>query len=169
MPPVVGFCVIYGAGAGINYATQVYPVQAPLPISANAHALAFFSFMRLFAGVWGITLGGAILQNELHWRLPPEFLSQFPEGVAIAYSVIPQIRSLPQPLKDEVRQAFMDSLRPIWNVLAGVCGLGLLSSLFMKGLPLHTATDDEWALKQAETAQKGDLTDLADILSSVSH
>ncbi|KAF8585267.1 MFS general substrate transporter [Ramaria rubella] len=139
----------------INYATQVYPVQAPLPISANAHALAFFSFMRLFAGVWGITLGGAILQNELHWRLPPEFLSQFPEGVAIAYSVIPQIRSLPQPLKDEVRQAFMDSLRPIWNVLAGVCGLGLLSSLFMKGLPLHTATDDEWALKQAETAQKG--------------
>ncbi|KAF8572629.1 MFS general substrate transporter, partial [Ramaria rubella] len=144
----VGFCVIYGAGAGINYATQVYPVLAPLPISANAHALSFYSFMRSFAGVWGVTLGGAILQNQLQRRLPQEFLSQFPEGVAIAYSAIPQIGSLPQPLKDQVRQAFVDSLRWIWTVVAGVCGLGLLSTFFMKGLPLHTDTDDAWALRR---------------------
>ncbi|KAF8520691.1 MFS general substrate transporter [Gautieria morchelliformis] len=150
------FCAIYGTGAGINYATQVYPVQAPLPISANAHALAFFSFMRSFAGVWGVTIGGAILQNELHRRLPQAFLSKFPQGVAITYSVIPQIRDLPQPLKDEVRQAFIDSLRLIWNVMAGICGLGLLSTLLMKGLPLHATTDEAWALKQKEKSAKKD-------------
>jgi len=150
----VGFCAIYGIGAGINYATQVYPVQAPLPITANAHAMAFYSFMRAFAGVWGVTVGGAILQNELHRRLPAEFVSQFPEGVAIAYSVIPQIRDLPQPLKDEVRQAFIDSLRLVWKVVAGVCGLGLLSTFLMKGLPLHTVTDEAWALEQRKPSKK---------------
>ncbi|KAF8520682.1 MFS general substrate transporter [Gautieria morchelliformis] len=152
----IGCCVVYGTGAGINYAAQVYPVQAPLPVSANAHALAFFSFLRSFAGVWGVTIGGAILQNELRHRLPEAFLSQFPQGVAITYAVIPQIRDLPEPLKDEVRQAFVDSLRLIWNVMAGISGLGLLSTLLMKGLPLHATTDEAWALKEKEKSTKKD-------------
>ncbi|KAF8572598.1 hypothetical protein K439DRAFT_1378099, partial [Ramaria rubella] len=108
----------------------------------NAHALSFYSFMRSFAGVWGVTLGGAILQNQLQRRLPQEFLSQFPE-------------------------AFVDSLRWIWTVVAGVCGLGLLSTFFMKGLPLHTDTDDAWALRRTETAYKGDGS--TDMLSPAPH
>ena len=40
----------------LNYSTQTYPVQAPLPVSSNAHALAFFSFMRAFAGVRALHL-----------------------------------------------------------------------------------------------------------------
>ncbi|GJJ10987.1 hypothetical protein Clacol_005216 [Clathrus columnatus] len=139
------FIIIYGTGAGINYALQVYPIQAPLPVTANAHALAFFSFMRTFAGVWGVILGGLILQNELHHRLPPEFLVQFPSGIAIVYSSIPQISSLPEPLRTEVRKAFIDSLRVIWEVIATVCGLGFISTLFMKAHPLHDDTDKEWA------------------------
>lgn len=35
----------------INYALQIYPVQAPLHVSANAHVLAFLAFMRSFAGI----------------------------------------------------------------------------------------------------------------------
>jgi len=141
----LGFCVIYGSGAGINYATQIFPVLAPLPISANAHALSFHAFMRAFAGVWGVTLGGAILQNELQRRLPDEFLSQFPQGVAIVYSIIPQIPNLPEPLNGQVRQAFVDSLRRIWISLAAIAGFGLFVSIFMRGLPLHKHTDEKWA------------------------
>jgi len=100
--------------------------------------------------VWAVTISGAILQNELQHRLPPGFISQFPSGVAVVYSAIPQIRNLPQPLKDEVQEAFIDSLRVVWNVMAGVCGLGFLSTLLMKGLPLHTSTDEAWALKETE-------------------
>ena len=150
-----------------NYGTQVYPIQAPLPTSANAHALAFHTFMRSFAGVsatclavthlfrladvglrrrqvWGVALGGAILQNELRNRLPAEFLAQFPQGVAIVYSAIPLISQLPQPLKGQVHQAFIDSLRPVWQALTAVCGVGLLSTLFMRSLPLHATTNDDW-------------------------
>ncbi|GJJ14372.1 hypothetical protein Clacol_008636 [Clathrus columnatus] len=45
----VGYCVIFGAGAGINYAAQYYPIQSSLPIETNAQALAFHGFSRSFA------------------------------------------------------------------------------------------------------------------------
>lgn len=35
----------------------------------------------------------------------------------------------------------------MWAVLAALAGLGLLASLFMKGLPLHTKLDSRWALR----------------------
>lgn len=85
--------------------------------------------------------------------MPPGFASEFPEGIAIAYAIVPQIPTLPQPLKDEVRAAFADSLRVVWEVLAGLTGMGILSTFLMKGLPLHTHTDEAWAL-QEKASQK---------------
>ena len=47
----VGFPAIMAVGSGILYTMTYFPVLAPLPVSENAHALAFFSFCRSFAGV----------------------------------------------------------------------------------------------------------------------
>lgn len=47
----IGFSVLLGLGAGIIYAATYFPVLAPLPVSQNANALAFFAFCRSFAGV----------------------------------------------------------------------------------------------------------------------
>lgn len=73
-------------------------------------------------------------------------MQHFPGGVAIAYSAIPLIPTLDEPLRSQVRVAFADSIRVIWLVLIGVGALGLLSSLFMKGLPLHTQIDESWGI-----------------------
>jgi hypothetical protein len=43
----------------------------------------------------------------------------------------------------------------IWQVFIGVAGIGLLASLFMKGLPLHTEVDRQWALEGEHTAEGG--------------
>ncbi|KAJ6572152.1 iron permease [Mycena capillaripes] len=139
-----GFQALIGVGMGIIYVTAYFPVLAPIPVSQNAPALAFFTFLRNFALIWGVTIGGTVLQNELTMRLPPAFLAQFPGGTQIVFEVIPSIRDLPQPLKNDVRHAFAGSLQVLWNVLAGISGLGLLVSLFMKHLPLHTSVDADW-------------------------
>ena len=47
----IGFPVLVGAGGGFLYQATYYPVLAPLPVSQNARANAFFSFCRIFAGV----------------------------------------------------------------------------------------------------------------------
>ncbi|KAI0316904.1 iron permease [Amylostereum chailletii] len=143
----VGFLAIVALGTGILVTTTYFPVLAPLSISNNGLALAYFMFLRNFAQVWGVTIGGTILQNELKKRLPAEFLSQFPGGTAIAYATIPLISQLPDQLKMQVRAAFADSLRVVWFVLLGVAGLGFLCSLPMKQLRLHTEVDQDWALQ----------------------
>ena len=75
-------------------------------------------------------------------------MSQFPGGTSIAYSIIPLVRTLPQPLKRQVQDAFAEGLRTFWLVLVGIGAAGLLSSLLMEGLPLHTAMDRRWGLRE---------------------
>ncbi len=48
---VIGLPILIGVGCGILMAATYFPVLAPLPVSENAHALAFFAFCRSFANV----------------------------------------------------------------------------------------------------------------------
>jgi len=152
----VGVPILLGAGCGVLYAVSYFPVLAPLPVSLNAPALAFFAFGRSFAAVWGITIGSTILQNQLLIRLPSAVLESltastsnsttFTSGKAanLAYAVIPLIRALPEPTRHEVQVAFAGSIAVIWKVMTGLLGLGLVSSLFMAGLPLQSVVDEKW-------------------------
>ncbi|KAJ7146731.1 iron permease, partial [Mycena epipterygia] len=143
----IGFQVIAGTGLGMMTAAVFFPILAPLPIESNAQAIALYTFFRNFSNILAVTIGGSVLQNELGKRLPPAFSVQFPQGTAIAYSIIPLIRTLPEPLKSEIRVAFADSLRVVWQVLIGVSIIGLLASLAMKRLPLHTDVDKKWGIQ----------------------
>ncbi|KAJ7201832.1 iron permease [Mycena pura] len=142
----IGFQIIPGFGLGMMTAAVFFPILAPLPIESSAHAIALYAFFRNFANILGVTIGGTVLQNELQKRLPPAFSLQFPHGTAIAYSIIPAIQTLPEPLKTEIRVAFADSLRVVWQILIGISGLGFSVSLAMKRLPLHTEVDEKWGI-----------------------
>ncbi|KAG8946150.1 hypothetical protein FRC04_012005 [Tulasnella sp. 424] len=145
----VGFQIVEGLGLGILYAAPTFPVLAPIPISENAHALAFFTFVRSYSQTWGVTLGATILQNQLKTKLPKAFLEMFPaEGVEITYAAIPQIPGLPEPMRSEVRVAFASSLRVIWLTMLGLCGLGLICVLGMKELKMHEVTDEDWGMEE---------------------
>ncbi|KAF7362520.1 Iron permease [Mycena venus] len=149
----IGYSIISGCGIGILFVASYFPVLAPLHVSKNAQALAFFVFLRNFSLVWGITIGGTILQNELHKRLPAEFIAQFPGGTEIAYSIIPVIRTLEEPLRGQVRDAFAQSLKVVWWATTGIAGLGFLLSLPMKHHQLHTAVDREWGLENLDGSE----------------
>jgi len=146
---VMGISALLGIGAGIIFATTYFPVLSPIPVTANAYALAFFSFCRSLAGAWGISIGAAILQNELRTRLPSDFVASLANGgsgIDLTYSVVPQIRDLPQPLKDQVRAAFGNSTAVIWKVMAGIACVGVLASFAMRDVPLHEKVDEKWGL-----------------------
>ena len=128
----------------------MFPVLAPLPVSRTAAALAFFAFSRTFAQTWGITIGSTILQNRLNTKLPPDFDALFPEGVQIAYAAIPFIRTLEEPLRTEVRRAFAESLAVIWQTMIGICGIGLLSMLLMREVPMRKTADDTYGLEDGQ-------------------
>ncbi|KAI0352111.1 Mfs1.1 [Trametes cingulata] len=146
----IGFQVVSGVGIGIIYSATYFPVLAPLPISSTAFALSFFVFVRTFAQIWGVTIGGALLQNELSRRLPAAVKDSIPGIGNVAYAVIPLIPTMRQPEKDLSRKAFAESLALVWRILIAIAGVGLLVSLLMRGLPLHTQRDENWAINPEE-------------------
>lgn len=93
-------------------------------------------------------------------KLPADFISQFPGGVAIAYSVIPVIQNLPEPLQTQVKNAFAESVAVFWQVLIGIAGMGFVASLFMNALPLHTEIDKRWGLEEGKTGEKEESVEL---------
>ncbi|KAH8985667.1 major facilitator superfamily domain-containing protein [Lactarius akahatsu] len=134
----VGFQLVIGGGVGIIYVVSLFPILAsPL-------RMALYVFSRNFGYIWGVTVGGAILQNELKKNLPASFLAQFPHGVQLAFSAIPTIPTLEQPLKAEVQNTFGEALKVVWQVVLGVSSAGFVSSLGMRQLQLHTNIDEDW-------------------------
>ncbi|GJJ14376.1 hypothetical protein Clacol_008640 [Clathrus columnatus] len=94
--------------------------------------------------IWGVTIGGAILQNGLAYNLPTEVVSQVGAGVGLLYAIIPQIRGFDEPLRGVLQQAFLVSLRPVWIVITGLSVAGFFSSLIMGNVPMHIHTDKKW-------------------------
>ncbi|PSS06598.1 hypothetical protein PHLCEN_2v3656 [Hermanssonia centrifuga] len=148
----VGFQIVAAAGTGMLFSSPIFAVLVDLPVERTASATATFVFTRTFAQTWGITIASTVLQNELKKKLPAAFVSQFPDGVEIAYAAIPYIKSLPEPLRTEVREAFADSLSVVWKVMVGVGGLGLLSVLIMKEIPMGAVVDAKYGLDESNTA-----------------
>ncbi|KAF9485419.1 iron permease [Pholiota conissans] len=145
---------ILGIGFGILWIATQFPVMAPLPTSNNSHALAFFTFVRVFAQNWGTVIGGAILQNKLASRLPAEVLAAHP-GAQIIYSLIPQIGKLPSEIRLAVQQTYADGLRTIWYAMLGISALGLLSCLIMQEVEMREALDETWGLQEPSEVQNG--------------
>ncbi|KAH7929019.1 iron permease [Leucogyrophana mollusca] len=144
----IGFQTITGMGLGVVWIGPEFPILAPLPFSNNAHALAFYTFVRCFAQTWGTVIGGAVLQNVLSSRLPASFIASFPDRSQLAYTIIPEIPSLSQPLKTEVQIAYAQSTAIIWRVMIGVSGVGLLTCLLMKEVKMRKDMDENWGLKE---------------------
>ncbi|KAI9510085.1 major facilitator superfamily domain-containing protein [Russula earlei] len=143
----VGFQLVIGGGVGIIYVVTLFPILASIPITQTAPAMALYVFSRNFGYIWGVTAGGAILQNELKRKLPASFLAQFPQGVEIAFATIPVIPNLGEPLKDQVRNTFGEALKVVWQVTLGIALAGFLCSLGMRQLQLHTTIDEDWGRK----------------------
>ncbi|KAF8258921.1 hypothetical protein EI94DRAFT_1814313 [Lactarius quietus] len=144
MAKSIGFQLVIGSGVGTIVVASLFPILASVPVTQTAPAMTLCVFVRNFGYIWGITIGGAILQNELKNKLPSSFLAQFPQGAELAFATIPLIPMLEQPLKDEVRRTFGEALKVVWQVMLGIASAGFLSSLGMRQLPLHTNIDQTW-------------------------
>lgn len=95
-----------------------------------------------------MTVGGALLQNQLRAHLPASVRAALAPGLGdnVAYAIIPLIPGMAQPQKDATRAAFAHALQTLWRVAIGVAGVGMLASLPMRALPLHTLRDENWAV-----------------------
>ncbi|KAI0746387.1 Mfs1.2 [Daedaleopsis nitida] len=144
----IGYQIPAGIGIGMVYSAAYFPVLASLPLSSTAQALSLFVFLRTCAQIWGVTVGGALLQNGLKGRLPESVRNSLSGIDNVAYAVVPLIASMAQPEKDLTRRAFAVSLQIVWKLLIGVAAVGLVSSLGMKAVSLRAERDENWEMQQ---------------------
>ena len=147
-----GLQVVGGVGLCILYSGTMFARLAPLEVEDRAQAVAPMSYLRTFGQTFGITIGTTILQNGHLSKLPSGFLSQFPSGVEISYAIIPIVHPLPQPLQSQVQAVFASSITNIWYCVAGLGGAGLVASLFMKQIELHTSMDENWGFEAGSSS-----------------
>lgn len=110
-----------------------------------------------------MTISASILQNELKNRLPPAFIEQFPAGIEIAYAAIPAIRSLQEPTRTLVREAFADSLAVVWKAMIGFSAAGFASVLILREIPMQKHTDDTYGLEGSTPLSPGSGAGSADV------
>ncbi|KAH8827294.1 major facilitator superfamily-domain-containing protein [Flagelloscypha sp. PMI_526] len=163
----VAFQAVAASGIGTLYSASVFPILAPTPVQHSGPALALFSFLRLFASVsplcfsrlffiiqkrvqtWGITIASTILQNQLKRHLPTEILSILPSSnPSEAFALIDKIPNLPEPLRQQVKDAFAMSFSTIWLTMTGIAGIGFLSTLVMKEIHMHEVVDENYGLEE---------------------
>ena len=104
---------------------------------------------------FGIAIGGTIVQNVLLRDLPSSFVAALPQGVEIAYAIIPTVRGLQEPDKEAVRRAFANAIRVVWRVMLGISVAGFLASLVMREEELRTDMDEKWALQERKKDGEG--------------
>ncbi|KIY71566.1 iron permease [Cylindrobasidium torrendii FP15055 ss-10] len=138
--------VIFGCGVGLLYAVIIFAVLAPLTVAQQAPAMALLTFFRTFSQAWGITIGGAVLQDGLRKRLPQGVMSKVPSGQSLAFALIPHIPTLEAQVREEVQMAFHQSMHRVWVVTLCIGSAGMLTMVFMRNLPLKTTTDERWGI-----------------------
>lgn len=55
-----------------------------------------------------------------------------------------------EPVKTQVRVAFAESIKTIWQVMLGIACLGFVVSLAIKSLPLTMETDENWGMEETK-------------------
>lgn len=91
----------------------------------------------------GITLASAVFQNILKKGLWARF-GDFPDADGIIRRIrddIGDISHLPDEWSGGVKDTYMEALRGVWFLIAGLAIIGSITSLFMKQHTLHSKLD----------------------------
>ncbi len=161
---VVVDLVVVGLGIGTTFPLYLTAVQTALPRQYLGVASSQIQFWRNLGGTVGSAILGAVLANRLPdylatrvtaLHLPAQVVNSLPKGGSANSILDPTLLAkLPPSFVSAIRWALSDTLHDIYLFAGLVLVVALVSTLFMKEVPM-TGTrsgmdDDEAALDEAE-------------------
>ena len=136
------FMVMLGAGLGMMMQNLVLATQnqvAPQELGAASSVVAFF---RTLGGAVGVSVLGAVLAERISSHLR-EGLAELgvrqPTGAGGVGDGIPNLQSLPAPIRVVVESAYGHGVADIYLYAAPIALVGLLLVSLVKEVPLRTA------------------------------
>jgi EmrB/QacA subfamily drug resistance transporter len=131
------YMLVLGVGIGLVMQVLVLVVQNDAPARDVGVATSTATFFRSMGGSLGVALFGAIFASRLAHELaalPGTLAARFSGGVNISPA---QVHALPAGARREFVLAFVDSLRPVFLVGAGLTALAFLLSWLLPEVPLR--------------------------------
>ena len=143
---VVVDLVVVGLGIGTTFPLYLTAVQTALPRRYLGVASSQIQFWRNLGGTVGSAILGAVLANRLpdylktrvtDLHLPPQVLASLPKGGSANSILDPTLLAkLPAAFVHAIRLALADSLHDIYLFAGAILVFALVSTVFMKEVPL---------------------------------
>jgi len=143
---VVAALVVVGLGIGTTFPLYLTAVQTALPRKYLGVASSQIQFWRNLGGTVGSAILGAVLANRLpsylttrvtDLNLPAQVVASLPKGGSANSILDPTLLAkLPPPFVGAIRLALSDTLHDIYVFAGAILVVALISTLFMKEVPL---------------------------------
>ncbi|TAQ90376.1 hypothetical protein B7494_g1327 [Chlorociboria aeruginascens] len=151
--------LIPGSGLGILYTSLGFVNQSSTTDKNLTFAVGMFIFTRLMGQCLGVAICGVIFQNQMLVQLAkyPDLVANASAYSHDASSLVSTLRTMENGLeKQNLIQAYADSLKIVWAVMCAISGVGLIGSLFVKKVSLDRKLDSEQALRTSKEATRTD-------------
>lgn len=142
--------LVAGLGLGFLFPSLAFAVQASASPRTLSIAVAMFSFFRAMGQAVGVAIGGVIFQNRMFHNLLayPALAPLAAEYSRDAAGLVQVIRRMSDgPEKRDLQVAYTDSLRVVWAVCCGICGVAFLMSFWTKKYDLDRAMESSQGLR----------------------
>jgi len=166
---VVVDLIVVGLGIGTTFPLYLTAVQTALPRKYLGVASSQIQFWRNLGGTVGSAILGAVLANRLpdylktrvaDLHLPAQVVNSLPKGGSANSILDPTLLAkLPVAFVHAIRLALADSLHDIYLFAGAILVLALVSTVFMKEVPLtgdraESGFDEEPAVEAEEEPER---------------
>ncbi|CCU75244.1 unnamed protein product [Blumeria hordei] len=134
--------IVPGLGMGILFTSMALAIPAACKPIDMAHAVAFFTFFRAFGNCVGVAIGGSIFQNQIKHKLAAypllsNLAEQYSQDAAALVEIIREMQD--GPMREQLMEAYAESLRVLWVIMSGLSSLALISNFWVKAYTLKQA------------------------------
>ncbi|POS87511.1 hypothetical protein EPUL_002114 [Erysiphe pulchra] len=132
--------LVPGVGMGMLFTSMALAIPAACNPIDMAHAVSVYTFFRVFGNCVGVAISGAVFQNQIRlnlmaYPLLANLAETYSEDAAALVEIIKVMEN--SPLKDQILQAYADSLKTVWVTMSAISGLALISNFWVKALTLQ--------------------------------
>ncbi|GLY55975.1 MAG: MDR family MFS transporter [Cellulosimicrobium funkei] len=130
-----------GVSMGMLMQNLVLAVQNTLAVEEMGAGTSTVAFFRSLGGAIGVSVLGAVLANKVTTSIQ-DGLTQLgvPAGSMGGGNAVPDVSTLPAPIKDLVEKSYGDGIAEIFLVAVPLALVALIAVSFLKEVPLGTKT-----------------------------
>ncbi|MFF2620661.1 MDR family MFS transporter [Oerskovia jenensis] len=147
-----------GASMGMLMQNLVLAVQNTLDVSEMGAGTSTVAFFRTLGGAIGVSVLGAILASKVTSSIQ-EGLATMGVPTDATGGTIPDVSTLPAPMRDLVERSYGEGIAEIFLVAVPLAVIGLICVLFLKEVPLGTKSGLDERLERELAAGLPDLVD----------